>query len=342
MLGIRNIEWIGDAATGHLRLLDQTQLPTVTSYLDCRTVRDVWDAIERLSVRGAPAIGIAAAFGCVIAKRDEEAGEENAFANGCEHLTTSRPTAVNLFWAVDRMRRVVPPTADTLLRVAKQIHEEDAAMCRSIGEHGLKLIDRLPVHARGVLTHCNAGALATGGVGTATAPMYLAQEKGLHFNVFADETRPLLQGSRLTDFELAAAGIDTTLICDDMAGQVLREGKIGMVITGADRIARNGDTANKIGTYTLAVLAHHHKVPFYVAAPSSTFDFQLDSGSEIPIEERGGEEITHGFGRSTAPENAKTYSPAFDVTPAELITSIVTEKGIIEPVEERAIQRVLM
>ncbi|MFW6336291.1 MAG: S-methyl-5-thioribose-1-phosphate isomerase [Phycisphaeraceae bacterium] len=342
MLGIRNIDWVGDAAAGHLRLLDQTRLPTITAYLDCKTVQDVWDAIKQLSVRGAPAIGIAAAFGCVIAKRDEEAGEEGAFERGCEYLKTSRPTAVNLFWAIDRMRRVVPPTAETLLRVAKQIHEQDAAMCRAIGEHGLKLIDRLPVHARGVLTHCNAGALATGGVGTATAPMYLAREKGLDFNVFADETRPLLQGSRLTAFELAAAGIDTTLICDDMAGQVMREGRVGMVITGADRIARNGDTANKIGTYTLAVLAKHHEVPFYVAAPSSTFDFELESGSEIPIEERGGEEITHGFGRSTAPENAKTYSPAFDVTPAELITAIVTEKGIIEPVDEHTIRSVLL
>ena len=248
---------------------------------------------------------------------------------------------MNLFWAIERMRRVVPPDAETLLKLAKQIHAEDAAMCRAIGEHGLKLIDRLPVHARGVLTHCNAGALATGGVGTATAPMYLAHEKGLSFTVFADETRPLLQGSRLTAFELAAAGIDTTLICDDMAGQVLREGRIGMVITGADRIARNGDTANKIGTYTLAVLAKHHKVPFYVAAPSSTFDFALDNGDQIPIEERSGEEITHGFGRPTAPDHAQTYSPAFDVTPAELITAIITEKGIVEPVEERTILKML-
>ena len=342
MLGIRNIEWIGDAASGHLRLLDQTKLPAETAYLDCKTVQGVWDAIKRLGVRGAPAIGIAAAFGCVIAKRDEEAGEAGAFAKGCDHLRTSRPTAVNLFWAIDRMQRVVPPTAETLLQVAKQIHEQDAAMCRAIGEHGLGLIDRLPVHSRGVLTHCNAGALATGGVGTATAPMYLAHEQGVDFTVFADETRPLLQGSRLTAFELAAAGIDTTLICDDMAGQVLREGRVGMVITGADRIARNGDAANKIGTYTLAVLARHHKVPFYVAAPSSTFDFELESGSQIPIEERGGEEITHGFGRSTAPENAKTYSPAFDVTPAELITAIVTEKGIIEPVDEHTIRSVLL
>ena len=341
MLGIQNIQWIGDARTGHLRLLDQTRLPTETVYLDCRSVQDVWDAIRRLSVRGAPAIGIAAAFGCVIAMQAQAAGEEGAFERGCEHLKTSRPTAVNLFWAVDRMKRVVPPEVETLLKVAKQVHAEDAEMCRRIGEHGLALIDRLPINARGVLTHCNAGALATGGVGTATAPMYLAHEKGLGFNVFADETRPLLQGSRLTAFELAAAGVDTTLICDDMAGQVLREGRIGMVITGADRVARNGDAANKIGTYTLAVLANHHRVPFYIAAPSSTFDFDLDSGDQIPIEERGGEEITHGFGKPTAPEGARTYSPAFDVTPAELITAIVTEQGLIEPVNEQNVVALL-
>ncbi len=331
MQPLANIIWVGDAATGFLRLLDQTRLPTEEAYLDCKTVQDVWDAIKRLSVRGAPAIGIAAAYGCVIGAQNEE------LDHAIEHLATSRPTAVNLFWALDRMKRVVPPTPDALLKVAQAIHEEDRAMCRKIGEHASVLIDRLPIQSRGVLTHCNAGALATGGIGTATAPMYVAREQGKQFHVFADETRPLLQGSRLTAFELAAAGVDVTLICDDMAAQVMREGRIGMVITGADRIAANGDAANKIGTYNLAVLAKHHGIPFYIAAPSSTFDLSIPDGSHIPIEVRGPEEIIHGFGRQTAPADIKTYSPAFDVTPQELITAIVTERGIIQPVETETV-----
>ena len=342
MLGIRNIEWVGDAATGHLRLLDQTQLPTATAYLDCRTVQDVWDAIKQLSVRGAPAIGIAAAFGCVIAKRDEEAGEEGAFAKGCEHLTTSRPTAVNLFWAVDRMRRVVPPTAETLLRVAKQIHEEDAAMCRAIGEHGLEahrpLAGSRPRRADPLQRRC-PGDRWRGHGHRADVP---GQGEGAHFTVFADETRPAAAGlaaDRLRARRQRASTPPSS--ATTWPARCSARGSIGMVITGADRIARNGDTANKIGTYTLAVLAKHHKVPFYVAAPSSTFDFALDNGDQIPIEERSGEEITHGFGRPTAPDHAQTYSPAFDVTPAELITAIVTEKGIVEPVEERTILKML-
>lgn len=331
----RNIEWIGDATQGHLRLLDQTRLPTEVVYLDCHSVQDVWDAIKRLAVRGAPAIGIAAAYGLVIGAQHGE------FDHAASHLATSRPTAVNLFWAIERMKRVRPREPEALLREARAIHEEDAAMCRRIGEFGLDLVRRLDVKRRGVLTHCNAGALATGGIGTATAPMYLAHEEGLRFNVFADETRPLLQGSRLTAFELAAAGVDVTLICDDMAAQVMREGRIGMVIVGADRIAANGDAANKIGTYNLAVLAKHHGLPFYVAAPSSTFDLSLPDGSQIPIEERSPDEITQGFGPRTAPTGIKTYSPAFDVTPAELITAIVTERGIIEPVTKQQVTAML-
>ena len=322
-----NITWVGDANTGHLRLLDQTLLPTQETYIDCQTVQDVWDAIQRLAVRGAPAIGIAAAYGCVLA------AQHDTLAASIEHLATSRPTAVNLFWALDRMKRVVPPTPQSLLAVAQAIHEEDRAMCLKIGQHALPLIDRLPIQSRGVLTHCNAGALATGGIGTATAPMYLAHEQGKQFRVFADETRPLLQGSRLTAFELAQAGMDVTLICDNMAAQVMREQRIGMVITGADRIAANGDSANKIGTYSLAILAHHHGIPFYIAAPSSTFDLTLADGSAIPIEERAADEITHGFGKRTAPLDIPTYSPAFDVTPHELITAIITEHGLIEPVD---------
>jgi methylthioribose-1-phosphate isomerase len=294
-------------------------------------------------VRGAPAIGIAAAFGCVIGAQTDE------FEQAAAHLATSRPTAVNLFWAIERMKQVEPREVERLLAEAKQIHAEDAAMCRQIGEHTLALIrdnlkDPSPetrAPRPGLLTHCNAGALATGGIGTATAGMYLAHEQGLPVAVYADETRPLLQGARLTAFELAAAGIDVTLICDDMAAHVMAEGRIGMVITGADRIAANGDAANKIGTYNLAVLARHHGIPFYVAAPSSTFDFAIADGSQIPIEQRAAEEITEGFGPRTAPAGIKTYSPAFDVTPNDLITAIITERGLIEPVDAENVARVL-
>jgi len=337
-----NIRWVGDAATGHLQLLDQTVLPLETVYLDCKTVQDVWDAIKRLSVRGAPAIGIAAAYGCVIGAQSGE------FETSADHLATSRPTAVNLFWAIKRMQQVQPCDPQALLAEAKKIHEEDKAMCRQIGEHAWPLIQRLtgkqtPSGAQdsggpGILTHCNAGALATGGIGTATAPMYLAHELGLPIRVFADETRPLLQGSRLTAYELGTAGIDTTLICDDMAAQVMREKKVDVVITGADRIARNGDAANKIGTYNLAILAKHHGIPFVIAAPSSTFDLELASGDDIPIEQRGPDEITNGFGKRTAPPDdsgVKTYSPAFDVTPHDLISALVTERGVIEPVDQQ-------
>lgn len=343
---VRNIQWVADDAGGFLRLLDQTRLPAELSHVDCRSTQDVWNAIRRLSVRGAPAIGIAAAYGCVIAV--QSAGDQNEsrklLARAAEYLASSRPTAVNLFWALDRMQQVSPCAADALLAEAKRIHDEDAGMCRQIGAHTLELFrrtrkgrgeakgTRTSQEGLGVLTHCNAGALATGGIGTATAGMYLAHQRGLPLRIYADETRPLLQGARLTAFELAAAEIDVTLICDDMAAQVMREGKIDLVITGADRIAANGDVANKIGTYNLAVLARHHKIPFYVAAPSSTFDLSLSSGDQIPIEQRAAEEITEGFGRRTAPTGVRTYNPAFDVTPAELVDAIVTEQGVIEPV----------
>lgn len=345
MLGVKNIEWIGDASDGHLRLLDQTRLPGAQDYLDCRTVQDVWDAIKRLSVRGAPAIGIAAAYGCVIAVQGAS-DQAAALKKAADHLNHARPTAVNLYWALQRMQRVTPCTGEAMLDEAKRIHEEDAAMCRRIGEHAMTLIERANAKGQtaegpGILTHCNAGALATGGIGTATAGMYLAHEKKLPLRIFADETRPLLQGSRLTAYELAAAGIDVTLICDDMAAHVMHEGKINLVITGADRIASNGDAANKIGTYNLAVLARHHGIPFYVAAPSSTFDMSIESGAQIPIEQRGEAEITEGFGTRTAPPGVKTYSPAFDVTPADLIDAIVTERGLIEPVNAARIAEVL-
>lgn len=337
MLAIKNIEWIGDAPTGHLRLLDQTQLPSAEAYLECTKVQQVFDAIKRLSVRGAPAIGVAAAFGCVLGA---QCGE---FERSAAHLAQSRPTAVNLFWAIERMKQVQPCEPRALLKEAKKIHEQDAAMCRQIGEHTLPLIRRVLDKDEGaaMLTHCNAGALATGGMGTATAGMYLAHQQGWPIRVFVDETRPLLQGARLTAYELTAAQIEATLICDSMAAQVIREGRIGMVITGADRIAANGDTANKIGTYNLAVLARHHGLPFYIAAPSSTFDLTLSDGAAIPVEYRADEEITEGFGRRTAPAGVRTYNPAFDVTPRELINAIITERGVIEPVDVDSVRRVL-
>ncbi len=335
---VQHMTWAGDAQTGHLRLLDQTRLPNEETYLDCRDVQAVWDAIKRLSVRGAPAIGIAAAYGCVIG------AQRGDFTEAADHLATSRPTAVNLFWAIDRMKRVNTAASDALLAEAKAIHAEDEAMCRRIGEHAVTLIREAAsglAAPPGLLTHCNAGALATGGIGTATAPMYLAHEQGIPFTVYADETRPLLQGARLTAWELGRAGIDVTLICDDMAAHVMREGRINMVITGADRIAANGDAANKIGTYNVAILAQHHGIPFYVAAPSSTFDMSIPDGSHIPIEERASEEITEGFGRRIAPPEVKTYSPAFDVTPNELITAIICEKGVIEPVGEAYVRQMI-
>ncbi|MEM9251493.1 MAG: S-methyl-5-thioribose-1-phosphate isomerase [Planctomycetota bacterium] len=343
MQPLPNIAWIGDADTGHLRLLDQTKLPTEQTYLECTTVQDVWDAIKRLSVRGAPAIGIAAGYGVVIAAQDGP----DAVPAACDHLASARPTAVNVFGVLDRMRASSPHTPDALLAVATAIHDEDRAACQAIGQNGLRFIESLPDDRRGVLTHCNAGALATGGIGTATAPMYLAHERGMNFRVFADETRPLLQGSRLTAFELAAAGIDTTLICDDMAAHVMQQGRVGVVITGADRIAANGDTANKIGTYNLAVLAKHHGLPFVIAAPTTTIDPKTATGADIPIEQRDAVEITNAFGKPTAPTHDQlpelgTYNPAFDVTPAELITAIVTERGVVQPVTESRVAEIVV
>ena len=251
------------------------------------------------------------------------------------HLATSRPTAVNLFWALDRMQRTAAAAAtlapeafkSRLVREAMAIRDEDAAMCRAIGQHGAALLQE----GSTVLTHCNAGSLATAEYGTALAPIYVAAEQGKRISVYADETRPLLQGARLTAWELMQAGIDVTLICDNMAAHVMKTRRIAAVLVGADRIAANGDTANKVGTYGVALLAHAHHIPFYVLAPSSTFDLTLPTGAAIPIEERAPEEVTEGFGRRTAPAGVKVFSPAFDVTPAELITAIVCEKGILRP-----------
>ncbi len=332
------VEWLGDAARGYLRMLDQRALPNHELYIDCRDAQMVWEAIRHLAVRGAPAIGVAAGYGMVLAAQYLPEGGDflTGLEAAAEYLESSRPTAVNLSWAARRVlaRAQRTPGAglaalgEAILDEARAIHAEDEAMCLAIGRNAAPLVQKCD----GVLTHCNAGALATAGIGTATAGMYLAHARGHEFTVYCDETRPLLQGSRLTAWELLRAGVDVVVITDNMAAQVMREGRVGMVIVGADRIAANGDTANKIGTYGVAILAARHQIPFYVAAPYSTFDLTLESGADIPIELRGSAEITEGFGRRTAPENVRTYSPAFDVTPAELIAGIITERGIIQPV----------
>jgi len=343
----QTLRWVG-GLDGRMEIIDQTLLPTEVRIIQCRTVEQVWEAIKALRVRGAPAIGIAAAMGLVVAVQsssDDEGEVQERVRLASDCLAASRPTAVNLFWALERMNRIAKAfrgkggraIKEALLKEAIAIRDEDAAMCRHIGDHGQHLVKE----GCGVLTHCNAGGLATAEYGTALAPLYRAHELGRHFRVYADETRPLLQGARLTMWELQQAGIDCTLICDNMAAVVMKEGRVNLVLVGADRIAANGDTANKIGTYGVAVLAKHHGIPFYVAAPSSTFDLSIASGAEIPIEQRGAEEVTHGFGRQTAPAGAKVYCPAFDVTPAELITGIITERGLIEKPNKKTITRTL-
>ena len=342
------IEWVGEL-DGYIAILDQTLLPTQVATLQCREASEVADAINRLAVRGAPAIGIAAAMGVVLGVRNASVTDRGEFFarldQTCRLLRATRPTAVNLSWALDRMVSVahadktlsVAEIKTTLLTEARRIADEDAAMCRAIGEAGQSLIN----DGAGVLTHCNAGALATGGCGTALAPMYVAHELGRRFRVYADETRPLLQGARLTAWELTQADIDVTVLCDNMAASLMASGRVDLVITGADRIAANGDVANKIGTYGVALLAHAHGIPFYVAAPSTTFDLTMATGAEIPIEERGADEIRRGFGRQTVPDNVACYCPAFDVTPAERIRGIITDRGLIEPVRRETINAVL-
>lgn len=344
---IDTLRWQG-GIDGHLVMIDQTLLPIEFREIECRDVETVWEAIKSLRVRGAPAIGIAAAYGVCVGIQTAGAGDDALRARlrqVCDYLAQSRPTAVNLFWALDRMQQVASENAELsahalrerLLAEARAIHEEDRQMCRAIGRLGAELLK----DGQGVLTHCNAGGLATADYGTALAVMFAAQEAGKRLHVYADETRPLLQGARLTAWELQQRGIDVTLICDSMAAQVMREGRVQAVVTGADRIAANGDTANKIGTYGVAVLAAAHDVPFYVAAPSSTFDLTLSSGDAIPIEQRDPREVTHGFGRATAPEGIRVYNPAFDVTPARLIRAIISERGVIEPVTRERIAEVL-
>lgn len=342
------IEWIG-GLDGCVRIIDQTRLPEKLVFLDCRSAEIVREAIVQLRVRGAPAIGIAGAMGAVLGVRDYAGSDRGGFVRFlervCATLNFARPTGVNLSWALRRMRECVatlpeapiPALKEALLGEARNIRDEDAAMCRAIGEAGLPLI----TPGIGVMTHCNAGALATSELGTALAPLYLAHRAGRPFRVYARETRPLLQGSRLTAWELSRAGIDVTLLCDNAAGVLMKQGRVNLIITGADRIAANGDTANKIGTYELAVLARAHGIPFYVAAPSSTFDPAAEAGGDIPIEERSPDEVRRGFGVLTAPPDVPCFTPAFDVTPAELLTGLITERGIIEPVTREAIARTM-
>ena len=348
---VETLRWVGDPNTGSLWLIDQTRLPTETVEIELKTAEQVWEAIKSLRVRGAPAIGIAAAYGTVLGMQAVTAEDPDEWLTHLEkvsdYLAGSRPTAVNLFWALDRQKccagtardngALVEEIQQALLDEAQKIYEEDRQMCRAIGRWGADLL----LDNTGVLTHCNAGSLATADYGTALAVIYAAEEAGKQLSVYADETRPLLQGARLTAWELQQQGVDVTVICDSMAAQVMREGKIQAVVTGADRIAANGDVANKIGTYQVALVAAAHEIPFYVAAPSSTFDLTLASGDEIPIEQRDPREITHGFGRQITPDGIKVYNPAFDVTPAHLVSAIICERGIIRPVDRKEIEQML-
>jgi len=350
------IRWTDDGLG--IRILDQTELPERRVELDLRTVEEIEEAIQSLRVRGAPLIGITAAMGLAALARQAaaEVGEggtgdpgEGAAAEcrgrieaWADRLAEARPTAVNLGWAIGRMRGVLdgPPDAaaklaERLADEADEILAEDRRMCRAIGEHAAALL----ADGDTVITHCNAGALATGGIGTALAPVYVATEAGRKIRVFADETRPLLQGSRLTAWELSQAGIEVTVISDSMAGALFAQSPPDIVFVGSDRIAANGDVANKVGTYGLAVLAHHHGVPFYALAPTTTVDLDTPTGADIPIEIRSADEIRCGFGKVTAPAEAKVWSPAFDVTPAELVTGIVTEAGVHRPPFAEALAR---
>ena len=329
-----------DDATGELVLLDQTRLPNETRFLRLQDLRDIWEAIAKLRVRGAPAIGIAAAYGVYLAVRDSAAPDWAGLAAGFRAskacLASSRPTAVNLFWALDRMERRLDALAGEAPEAVKQglreeaeaIRAEDEAVCRAIGEHALTLLGR----GWGLLTHCNAGTIATSRYGTALAPIYLGSERGYRFKVYADETRPLLQGARLTAWELQAAGIDVTLICDNMASFVMQRDLVQAVLVGCDRVAANGDTANKIGTSGVAILARHYGIPFYVHAPLSTLDPACPGGPAIHIEERAPEEVTSlWYEKPMAPAGVQVLNPAFDVTDASLITAIISEKGIARP-----------
>ena len=350
-MSIETLRWreSPDREAPALIILDQTRLPVEVTEVACGDVETVAAAIEELKVRGAPAIGVAAAYGVALgawqalAAEDESAAFRRSVGDAVERLARTRPTAVNLFWALDLMKRVLDANSGAsnrelyeLLRdAAHRLREEDVAICKRIGQHGAGLL----IDGNRVLTHCNAGALATAGYGTALGVIYAATEGGKRIEVFADETRPLLQGSRLTAWELMQHGVPVTVICDNMAASVMAARKVDCVIVGADRIAANGDVANKIGTYGVAILAREHGIPFYVAAPTSTVDMKLASGDAIPIEERKPDEVCQGMGTRTAPQEVSIYNPAFDVTPHRLVTSIITEFGVATSPFEPTLRR---
>jgi methylthioribose-1-phosphate isomerase len=329
---IQTLEWTDSG----VRFIDQTKLPTEETYVSCKTYNQVADVIRNMVVRGAPAIGVAAAMGIALGVKNSKAENggdlKHEFDQICDVLGKTRPTAVNLFWAIKRMRdkfemlrvRPIPQIKQSLIEEAQRMHAEDIAANQAMGRHGATLMPA----SGGVLTHCNAGALATCGYGTALGVIRAAVEQGKKIHVYADETRPFLQGSRLTAWELMKDSIPTTVISDNMAGAMMKQGKINAIVVGADRIAANGDVANKIGTYSVAVLAKEHEIPFYVAAPLSTVDFETPDGSGIPIEQRDGKEVTHIAGRQMVPDGVEVENPAFDVTPAKYVTAIVTERGI--------------
>ncbi|MBL7084499.1 MAG: S-methyl-5-thioribose-1-phosphate isomerase [Candidatus Omnitrophica bacterium] len=329
---MKTIEWTGNK----VRIIDQTKLPAKLVYLDLTNTKQLWWAIRKLKVRGAPAIGIAAALGVVLGMRASRAKNFAQFNSKLtrvvHYLKQARPTAVNLFWALERMERVarvhcrqsIPSLKKLLLKEALEIIRKDKDICRKMARFGAKLIKNKDT----ILTHCNAGALATADYGTALGVIYEAKKQGKRIKVYADETRPVLQGARLTTWELMQHKVDVTLICDNMAAQLMKEGRIDKILVGADRIAANGDAANKIGTYNLAILANFHRIPFYVVAPASSFDLRLRSGKDIPIEQRDPQEVREVFGKQIAPKKVKVYNPAFDVTPNQLISAIVTERGI--------------
>ena len=338
---VETIQWTDAGGV----MIDQTRLPREEVFVTCRDYREVAEAIRRMVIRGAPAIGVAAAMGIALGMRDADPTRLDAeFDTIAATLAATRPPAVNLFWAIDRMRRVYVevrgcPAAEIRARLveeARRIRLEDIAINEAIGRHGAPLVP----DGKTVLTHCNAGALATAGYGTALGVVRAAIAAGKRIDVFADETRPFLQGARLTVWELERDSIPATLITDNMAGHFLKSGRIGCVVVGADRIAANGDVANKIGTYGVAVLAHENGVPFYVAAPVSTLDLELPSGDQIPIEQRSGDEVTHLFGIAIAPEGIRVENPAFDVTPNRYVTAIITERGVARPPYGESLRRI--
>lgn len=349
-MNIMNYETVAlDERADALIILDQTKLPAEVKFLRLTEQKEIWRAIYLLQVRGAPAIGVAAAFGLYLAAKKIRADTWQEFFPTLhaakEYLNSSRPTAVNLSWALNRMEQVavanqnksVPELKELLRKEAVAIKAEDVWMCRQIGEHGLTLLK----DGDGILTHCNAGQLATSKYGTALAPIHLGRERGMNFKVFCDETRPLLQGIRLSAFELLADGVDTTVICDNMAAQVMKSGRVNAVLVGCDRVAANGDACNKIGTSGLAILAKHYGIPFYVMAPTSTIDLSIETGDDIVIEERSAEEVTEMWYRQRmAPQGVKVYNPAFDVADHELITALVTEYGIARPPFRESLQEI--